>query len=182
MAQVHRIRKTPEQKEALKKKVTPDKPVSDDAMAQLARIMNDSPSVIKLHGTQWQITGLKPAVQMLIAEEACKVVDGENKSMGDVLKEFSTNLGSVARCLTLAMLNSKERIYADYERKVYTQEYHDVLDTLMWGDYDMRDWARLLYEVLALVNTDFFFESSNVIKTVRKMTLERKTTRAEAGL
>lgn len=179
---VHRVKRTKEQEEALKKRVTPDKPVPDDAMMRLARIMNDSPSLIKLHGTEWQITGLKPAVQMLIAEEACKVVDGENKSMGDVLKEFSTNLASVARCLTLAMLNSKERIYSDFEKKTYSQEYHDIMDVLMWGDYDMRDWAQLLYEVLSLINTDFFFRLTSVIKTVRKMTLERKTTKAEAGL
>lgn len=158
------------------------KPVSDDAMAQLARIMNDSPSIIKLHGTQWEITGLKPAVQMLIAEEACKVVDGENKSMGDVLKEFSTNLPCVVKCLTLAMLNDKDRIYKDFVKKTFSDEYQAVYDTLMWGDYDVRDWAQILYEVLTLINTDFFFESSNVIKTVRKMTLERKMTRAEAGL
>lgn len=151
-------------------------------MAQLARIMNDSPSVIKLHGTPWQITGLKPAVQMLIAEEACTVVKNENMSMGDVLKEFSTNLGSVAKCLALAMLNSKERIYADYGQKVYSQEYHDIMDVLMWGDYNMRDWAQLLYEVLSLINTDFFFQATSVIKTVREMTLERKTTKAERGL
>lgn len=157
------------------------KPVSDEAMAQLARIMNDSPSVIKLHGTPWQITGLKPAVQMLIAEEACNVVKNENMSMGDVLKNFSTNLASVAKCLALAMLNSKERIYADYERKVFSQEYHDIIDTLMWGDYNMRDWAQLLYEVLSLINTDFFFQATSVIKTVREMTLERKMTKAERG-
>lgn len=179
---VHRVKRTKEQEEARQKRVTPDKPVSDDAMMRLARIMNDSPSILKLHGTEWQITGLKPAVQMLIAEEACKVVDGENKSMGDVLKEFSTNLGSVARCLALAMLNSKERIYADYEQKIYSKEYQDILDTLMWGDYDMRDWAQLLYEVLSLINTDFFFQATSVIKTVRAMTLERKTTKAERGL
>lgn len=179
---VHRVKKTQEQIEAAKRKVTPDKPVSDDAMARLARIMNDSPSIIKLHGTEWQITGLKPAVQMLIAEEACKVVDGENKSMGDVLREFSMNLNSVAHCLTLAMLNSKERIYSDFTKKEYSQEYHDIMDTLMWGDYDMRDWAQLLYQVLSLINTDFFFQATSVIKTVRKMTLERKTTKAEAGL
>lgn len=177
---IHRVKRTPEQIAERKKKVSPDSPVSDEAMAQLAKIMNDSPSLLRLHGTEWEIRGLKPAVQWLIAEQACKVVDGENKSMGDVIKEFATNMPAVAHVLTLALLNSKERIFSDYEKKVYSDEYHKVFDTLMWGDYDLKDWALLLGEVLNLINTDFFFQTISVLKTVREMTLKRKITKAEA--
>lgn len=160
-------------------RVTPDKRVSDEAMERLARIMNDSPSLVKLHGTEWMITGLKPGVQWLIAEQACKIVKGEKLSMGDVIKEFSVNLPAVVHVLTLALLNDKERIFSDYDKRELSDEYRQVYDLLMWGEYDMKDWALLLGEILNLISTDFFFESTNVIQTVREMTLTRKMTKAE---
>lgn len=153
--------------------------VSDESMERLARIMNDSPSLIKLHGTEWCIKGLKPGVQWLIAEQACQVVKGEKLSMGDVIKEFAVNLPAVVHVITLALLNDKERIFSDYEKKELSEEYHQVYDLLMWGEYDMKDWALLLGEILNLISTDFFFESTNVIQTVREMTLTRKMTKAE---
>lgn len=162
--------KSEETKRKEAKEINPDSPLSDEAMEQLARVMNDSPTIKKLHGTVWEIRCLKPGAQWLIAEEACKIVRGENASMGDVLKQFAANMPSVCRCLTIALLNDKERIYGEDYQKVY--------DTLMWGDYDMKDWAELLFEVLCLVNTDFFFASTNVIQTVREI-LKRKTTKAE---
>lgn len=118
---------------------------------------------------------------MLISEEACKVVAKEKASMGDVIRQFATNLSSVTHILTLALLNDKHRIFSDYEHRKYSEEYYTVYDTLMWGDYQIRDWALLLGEILDLIGTDFFFESINVIKTVREMTLGRKTTKAEQG-
>jgi len=149
-------------------------------MERLAQIMNDSPTILKLHGTEWAIRGLKPAVQWLISEEACKVVKGEKLSMGDVLKEIATNMSSVVNILTLALLNEKNRIFDDYEKRIYSQEYKAVRDMLLWGDYSARDWAILLSEILQLIDVNFFFESTNVIKTVREMTLTRRTTKAEA--
>lgn len=159
--------------------VTSRTPVSDKSMERLARIMNDSPSLVKLHGTEWMITGLKPGVQWLIAEQACKIVKGEKLSMGDVIKEFAVNLPAVVHVLTLALLNDKERIFSDYDKRELSDEYRQVYDLLMWGEYDMKDWALLLGEILNLISTDFFFESTNVIQTVREMTLTRKMTKAE---
>ena len=53
---VHRAKKDPNK---AKKKVTEDKnrvlpnsPLSDDAMARLAQVMNDSPTIVKLQGTE----------------------------------------------------------------------------------------------------------------------------------
>lgn len=179
MGKIHRIKKSPEKSEVHKSHVTPDKPVSDESMERLARIMNDSPSLVKLHGTEWCITGLKPGVQWLIAEQACQVVKGEKLSMGDVIKEFAVNLPAVAHVITLALLNDKKRIFFNYEKKELSDEYRQVYDLLMWGEYDMKDWALLLGEILNLISTDFFFESTNVIQTVREMTLTRKMTKAE---
>ena len=161
--------------------VSANTPISDEAMERLARIMNDSPSIAKLHGTEWQINGLKPGVQWLIAEQACRIVKGEKLSMGDVIKEFSVNLPAVAHVITLSLLNDKDRIFSDYSKRELSEEYQQVYDLLMWREYDMKDWALLLGETLNLIDTDFFFESTNVIQTVREMTLARKTTRADRG-
>lgn len=37
--------------------------------------------------------------------------------MGDVIKEFAVNLPAVAHVITLALLNDKDRIFSDYEKK-----------------------------------------------------------------
>lgn len=171
---VYRAKKSKQTIEKEKKEnsvVTPKTPVSDNSMARLARLMNDSPTMMKLHGTEWEIHTLKPGTQWLIAEEACKIVDRENMAMGDVLKQFAVNLPSVCRTLTLALLNDKQRIHGE--------EYKEVYELLMWGEYDMKDWAVLLAEILNLVDVDFFFASTNVVKTLRRNTLDRKMTMEE---
>ena len=125
----------------------PSTPISDEAMEALARLMNDSPTVKKLHGTEWEIHALKPGAQWLIAEEAQKIVKKEKMSMGDVIKEMAANIPSVARILTIALLNDKEKINGE--------EYTKVYDTLLWSEYTQRDWAELLFEVMKLIDVDF---------------------------
>lgn len=150
---------------------TPQTKISDAAMARLAQLMNDSPSIIKLHGTEWAITSLKAGTQWLIAEEACKVVQNENATIGDVIKQFAVNMPSICRVLTLALLNDK--------KKIYGEEYKQVYDMLMWGEYNQRDWAVFFAEVIQLIDVDFFFASTNAVKTLRQRTLDRKITMEE---
>ena len=149
----------------------PNSPISNESMDRLAKIMNDTPSFIKLNGTEWEIRGLKLGTQWLIAEEACKIVDKENMSMGDVIKQFATNMPAVCRVFTLALLNDKEKIYG--------KEYQEVYDLLMWGNYNQRDWALMLSEVVDSIDIDFFFASINVVKMLRQRTLNRKITTEE---
>ena len=143
-------------------------------MERLAQIMNDSPTIVKLKGTEWRINALKPGTQWLIAEEACKITKGENLSMGDVIKEMASNIPSVARVITLALLNDKDRIYSD--------EYQTVYEQMLWGDCNTEGWTTLLVEILNLLDVDFFFASTNVIQTIRNQALERKTQAAELSL
>ncbi len=168
---VYRAEKHQKKDDVKKKVTTPSSPISDEAMERLAQIMNDSPTIVKLNGTEWRITALRPGTQWLIAEEACKIIKSEKMSMGDVIKEFSVSLPSVARVITLALLNDKERIHSD--------EYGRLYDLLLWGDYGLRDWTTLLVEILNLLDVDFFFASTNVVQTVRKQALTRKTQAAE---
>lgn len=148
-----------------------EKPVSAESMARLAQIMTDSPTLKKLHGTEWEIRALRPGTQWLIAEEACKIIKKENMSSGDVLKEFATNMQSVCRVLALALSNSKEKIYGDYYKKVYEE--------LLWGDYNLGEWSMLLMEVLSLLDVNFFFANTAVIQTIRTKALDRKMTMKE---
>lgn len=171
---IYRVKKGEVQKQATEKEneiITPQSPISDEAMARLAQIMNDSPNIVKLGGTEWKIRALKPGTQWMIAEEACNIIKKEKLSMGDVIKEFSTNIPSVAKVITLALLNDKNKIQG--------KEYQQVYDQLLWGDYDIKDWATLLVEILNLIDVDFFFASTNVIQTIRSQALTRKTQAAE---
>ena len=140
-------------------------PVSDEAMERLIDVMNDTPSLVTLANTEWKITALKPAVQHLIAKEACTIVKVEKATMGDIIKSFDGNLPSLGRIVTLALLNDKERIEKDYDR---------VYDTIMW-ESEMHEWGKLLFEILNLLDVDFFFQITDATQTFRKMCLERKT-------
>lgn len=145
----------------------PDSPLSDEAMDRLAAIMNDSPSIVKLYGTEWEIHALKIGTQWLIAEETGKIVANEKMTMGDIIKGMAANLPSVCRVLTLALLNDKEKIYGECYNRIY--------DRLMWGEYKMRDWMRLITEIYEMMDVDFFIANTNALKTLRQKTLGRKT-------
>ena len=145
----------------------PDSPLSDEAMDRLAAIMNDSPSIVKLYGTEWEIHALKIGTQWLIAEETGKIVANEKMTMGDIIKGMASNLPSVCRVLTLALLNDKEKIYGEC--------YNCIYDRLMWGEYKMRDWMRLITEIYGMLDVDFFIANTNALKTLRQKTLGRKT-------
>lgn len=173
---------TEEQLAQLKRENGALEPVTLDAQSRLAEIMADTPTIAKLAGTEWEITGLKPGTQMLIAAEACKMAKNEETSLKDILMEFSLNMESVIKILTLALLNDRDRIYKDYARKEYSDEYYEIQNMLTWGEYDESTWVTFLAEVLIKVQVDFFFESTRLIKTVRQQTLARKETREEASL
>lgn len=157
--------------ENIYKKVS--EPVSDEAMKKLARLMNDSPTLLKLQGTEWEIHALKPGTQWLISEEACKILDNEKASMNDVIMEFGKNVTSVCRVITLALINDKSLT------EKHNPRYDAIYDTLMWGGLNISDWATLLFEILNLIDTDFFFASTNAIRTIRQTTLKRKMTAKE---
>ena len=86
--------------------------------------------------------------------------------MGDVINGFAVNMPAGGRGITLSLLNDKKRIDSE--------DYQQVDDRLLWGDYDIKDWATLLVEILNLLDGEFFFASTNVIQTVRNQALMRK--------
>ncbi len=157
-------------KDTTDKKVTLQDPIPLEAQARLMQIMNNSPALIKFAGTEWEVTALKPAVQHLIAEEAVTLQIKEDAAMGDVLKAYAVNFPSVCRVITLALLNDKKAIEVNYDT---------VYETIMW-ESNQKDWAKLLSEILKLVDVSFFFLVCNSIAMFREMTTARKTTAKEA--
>ena len=150
------------------------KEVSLGAMQRLAEIMNDSPNIAKMENTEFPITALKPGTQWLIAEESCKIQKAENGNMIDIIKQYSINLPSVVHVITLAILNDKDRIFSDYKRKIYSEEYEAVRDTIMWNT-DQQYWIGLLVEIMNKLSMDYFFQSTNAIAMIREMALGIKT-------
>lgn len=150
-----------------------NEPVSDEAMERLVQIMTNSPSLLKLKNTEWEITALKPGIQWLIAKEATDINKVDKATFSDVLKGLSTNMPSICRILTLALLNNKNNT------KIGDPDYDRVYDALFWECEDMKDWAAILFEVLNLLSVDFFFQSTELTQMFRQMSLERRMTMEE---
>lgn len=149
--------------------------ISIESMERLAKVMNDSPTVVKLGKTDFPITALKPGTQWLIAEESCKILKAEKGNMNDVIKQFSVNIPSVVKILTLAILNDKNRIFADYNKKIFSKEYEAVYETIMW-ETNSEHWIRLLVEIMNMLSMDYFFETTNAIAMIREMALGKRRT------
>lgn len=161
---------------AAKVKMPPIEPL--EAMDKLSRLMNNVPIEVKTSIGVFSITALKPGTQWLIAEEAIKIQKSEKGNFMDMIKHFSVSIPSVAKVITLAILNDRDRIYKDYKAKELSDEYRALYDSLMW-ESDQSEWVEILVKVLSLLEFDFFFDITNVIATVRDMTLERKRTMEE---
>lgn len=154
-----------------------EKPAMDsfDAEERLVKVMNDSPTLVKLGKHGFPVTALKPGTQMLIAEEACRIVKVEKANFADVIRQFAMNFDSVIKVITLAILNDRDRIFADERRKIYSDEFESMCSTIRW-ETNPAGWMGLLVEVMNLLNMDFFFSVTETIKILREMTLKRKTT------
>lgn len=168
---------TPDVKKEEKKNDKP-KMSEEDAMERLAAVMNDTPTIVKLGEHGFPITALKPGTQYLIAEEACKICKAEKGNMMDVIKQFAVNIPSVIKVLTLAILNDKDRIYADYATRKFSGEYDSVYQTIEW-ETNPKHWISLLVEVVGMLSMDYFFQCTSQIEMLKAMTLERKRTMKE---
>lgn len=141
-------------------------PVSIESQKRLMQIMNDSPTLFKLAGTEWEIKALKPGVQWLIVEEACNIQKKEDASMRDVFLGIAQNFDSVIKIITWALLNDKHKIENDFST---------IYDKLKW-ESDIQEWAMLLQEILSLIDVSFFFATTNAIAMMREVTAQRKKT------
>lgn len=151
------------------------KDVSLDAQARLAEVMNDSPHIVDLNGTEWEIRALRMGTQWLISEKCLKIIKAEGATFGDILKQFKTNIPSLVEILVLALLNDKSKIYKDSnEHGGYSDLYYATYDTLMW-ECKVETFGMIFFEVLQLIDVSFFMESHRILEIFREATMTRKT-------
>lgn len=134
------------------------------AQLRLAEILNDTPRTIKLGDREFKIKALRPGVQWLLAEEACKIAKN-GESFMDLIKQFAVNAPAIAKCICLAILNDKDKING--------KEYQDLYDFIAW-ETDPSEWIGVLVEVLQMLDISFFFTSLSVVDNFRQ-TMKKKT-------
>lgn len=148
--------------------------VTLDAQARLAEILNDSPRLVSLNGTEWEIRALRMGTQWLICQKCIEVAKAESVTFGDIIKQFSKNIPAIIDVLALALLNDKKRIYKNgNEREGFSDEYNATKDTLMW-ECKVEEFGNILFEVLQMIDVSFFMESHRILQMFRESTMMRK--------
>lgn len=157
-------------------KPTLDQP-SLDSQARLAEILNDSPRLVSLNGTEWEVRTLRMGTQWLISKVVSDMIKDEAKTFGDIMRQFSVNIPAILDVLTLCLLNDKAKIFKDGKQEYgYSELYHATRDTLEW-DCDVTDFGNILLECLQLMSVDFFLQSRDILEIFKKSVLEKKRTR-----
>ena len=164
----------------LEKLKTKEEEVSLDSQARLAEILNDSPRLVSLAGTEWEVRTLRQKVQWLIAEEVIKINKlEESAGYSDIIKQFAYNMPSVVKVITLALLNDRYKIFENgVESNGYSELYKATYDTVSW-DGKTEEYGQLLVEILQLLDISFFMESHRILELFRASTMARKTTMVE---
>lgn len=145
-----------------------------DAQERLAEILTDSPRLVNLKDTEWEIRALRMGTQWLISKKCVEIAKADNSTFGDVIKQFAINIPAVLDVLTLALLNDRCKIFADgVESKGYSDLYYATRNTLEW-ECDVTQFGNLLFEVLSMLSVDFFYNALTVLDTFRASVTERK--------
>ena len=149
--------------------------VSLEAQELLVETLNDSPHLVSLAGTKWEVRSLRFGTQYLIAQEVININKVENANFGDIVKQFSINIPSVVKILTLCVLNDKKRIFKDgIESNGFSEEYHSVYETLMW-EGNIQEYGNLLLECLQLLDVSTFFQALDIVQIFRAGVTMKKT-------
>ena len=153
---------------------------SIDAQERLAEILTDSPHLVSLAGSVWEVKALRMGTQWMIAKKCIEVHKGDSNSFGDVIKSFATCVPAVLEVLTLALLNDKKLIFKDgRDGGEYSDLFKTTYDTLKW-QCDVREFAPLLLETLQLLDTGFFFSALDMLQIFRASVTEKKRARTKA--
>lgn len=153
--------------------------VTLDAQERLAEILNDSPRIVNLKGTEWEVRALRMGTQWLIAKKCIEVAKAEGANFGDIIKQFAVNIPAILEVLTLALINDKEKIFKDgNERNGYSDFYKSTYDTLMW-ECKVEEFGNIFLEVLQMIDVSFFMDSHRILEIFRESTMARKNQNLE---
>lgn len=149
--------------------------VSLEAQERLVEILNDSPHLVALNGTEYEVRALRMGTQYLIAQEVIKINKVENANFGDIVKQFSINIPSVVKVIVLCLLNDKKRIYQDgIEYKGFSEEYNALYETIMW-EGNINEYGQLLLECLQLLDISVFMMVRDTLSIFRtSVTMKRE--------
>lgn len=150
--------------------------VSIEAQSQLVEILNDSPRVASLAGTEYEIRSLRFGTQYLIAQEVVNINKLEkNAKYGDVVKKFSENIPSLIKVITLCLLNSRDRIYKNGDKtQGFSEEYYSLYETLMW-EGNINEYGELLLECLQMLDITDFCHALDILQIFRASITMRRT-------
>jgi len=153
-----------------------------ESQARLAEILSDSPRLVKLAGTEWEVRALRYGTMYLIADRVCKLNKKAAATMGDIMRDFQNDIPAVVEILTLALLNDKRKIYKDGDTSLgYSDLFNATRDTLLW-ECPVGEFATILLEVLELLDINFTMDAAATLQmltasvTMKKRN-QTKTTR-----
>lgn len=150
------------------------KEVSLEAQEQLVEILNDSPHLVSLAGTQYEVRSLRFGTQYLIAQEVIAINKADSATFGDIVKQFAVNIPSVIKIITLCLLNDKKRIFKDgIEQNGFSSEYATLYDTLMW-EGNIQEYTNLLLECLQMLDVSAFFQALDIVQIFRASVTMKK--------
>lgn len=166
--------------EEIKKRIEGEKDalsVSLDAQQRLAEILNDSPRIVSLNGTEWEVRALRMGTQWLMAQKIIEIDKSESGTFGDVMKHFAVNIPAVLDIITLCLLNDRHKIYKDGEpTRGFSELYRATRNTLEW-DCDVSQFGQLLFEVFQMIDVSFFTEALDMLQIFRATVTEKKRMR-----
>ena len=166
--------------EEIKKRIEGEKDalsVSLDAQQRLAEILNDSPRIVSLNGTEWELRALRMGTQWLMAQKIIEIDKSESGTFGDVMKHFAVNIPAVLDIITLCLLNDRHKIYKDGEpTRGFSELYRATRNTLEW-DCDVSQFGQLLFEVFQMIDVSFFTEALDMLQIFRATVTEKKRMR-----
>lgn len=149
------------------KQQSPLKEVSLESQLRLVEILNDSPHLVSLAGTKYEVRALKMGTQYLISEEIIKINKAESANFGDIVKQFAVNIPSVVKVITLCLLNDKKRIFKDgVEYKGFSDEYNSLYETLMW-EGNINEYGALLLECLQMLDITVFLSVLDILSVFK---------------
>lgn len=170
-----------------KRKGCPD--VSIDDQMRLAKILNDTPSIVALEGTEWAIRPLRAGTQNLIAEKVLEInanspkeeKDGDEKqdAFSGTVRHFAKSVPATVHIFTLALLNDRNKIYKDGDpAQGWSDLYEATYNTLMW-DCDPKQFGKILIETLSLLDISFFLQSLDMLDVFRQAVTKKKRMRTK---
>ena len=145
-----------------------------DAMMRLSEVINDTPTIVEIGGKKYHITALKIGTQILIAEETSKVQKHQEGNMVDVFKSFANSIPAVIRCIAFAILNDKDKIYKDYSKREFSEEFYATCEKIEW-ESDRQQWMSILVEIIRKIDISFSFTITEQMSMIRDLTMKKRT-------